>query len=140
MFQRPGRRSERHALRRFIANLQKALVPGGILISGNFRKSFRIFKSRYNPWKSLCFSDPAAAVNDTRRIFKSRWNPWKSLRFSDPATAVNDTRSGDPSRTFKKHWSQGVFPFPETPGRVSGYLKVATTLGNPYVSVTRPPQ
>jgi len=83
MFQRPGRRRERHALRRFIENLQKALAPGVILISGNFRASFRIFKSHYNPWKSLCFSDPAAAVNDKR--------------------------SGDPSEFIKKHWSQGVF-------------------------------
>ena len=69
-----------------------------------------------------------------------RANPWKPLCSSDPAAAVNDTRSGDSSKTFKKHWSQGVFEFPETSGRVSGYLKVATTLGNPYVSVTRPPQ
>ena len=102
------------ALRRSFETLRKALVPAGILISGNFRASFRIFKSRSNPWKSLCSSDPAAAVNDTR--------------------------SGDPSKTFKEHWSQGVFLFPETSGRVSGYLKVAGTLGNPYVSVTRPPQ
>ncbi len=71
------------ALRRSFENLRKALGPEGILISGNFRASFRAFKSRYNPWKSLCFSDPAAAVNDTR--------------------------SGDSSKTFKKHWSQGVF-------------------------------
>ncbi len=71
------------ALRRSFVNLRKALVPAGILISGNFRASFRIFKSHYNPWKSLCFSDPAAAVNDKR--------------------------SGDPSEFFKKHWSQGAF-------------------------------
>ena len=90
MFQRPRRRRERRALRGFFENLQKALVPGGILIPGNFRKSFRIFKSRWNPWKYLCFSDPAAAVNDTR--------------------------SGDASKTFKIIGPRGYFNSRELPG------------------------
>ncbi len=166
MLQRPGRRRERHALRRSIENLWESNGSRGYFNPRELPGEFPDIKKSLQPVDFLmlqrtrrrrerhtlrrCIENLAKALFPDGIIISGNFRAstpdiQKSLElmgilmFQRPRRRRERHALRRPFGSLGKAWVPEILSFPKTSGRVSGYLEVAITLGIPYVSATPPP-